>query len=363
MKKYFIYLLTGLLTACTADDVPVQLPEQPKPLEAPQLSRSITATDAAIAAFTKDGTRTHLWKLEKSGDEWNWAAGTQATLSGWNTLVCVVPYFSNLNTTTLYTPSRHSTLMWGKMGKDEQHTDGRFYFKHVSHRLAQVFVEVDRYYSDDKLRIYLSTQGYFHALEGDFSDLGGSYKDITPEKTDSGTYVYTFSIVPQTFKKGENLLRYRDNYTTYYDYYYYKAEEDLTVPVNHRLNIRLKWEEDWQWGGRHYVTISVTGISLSAEEVILDPGKTAQLTATVRPGNATDKTVTWESDAKGVATVSSTGLVTAVSVGTATITAKVANGQTATCKVIVRAEIGGGLDTNGGDMDGGTTGSGPTINW
>ncbi len=71
MKKYFIYLLTGLLTACTADDVPVQLPEQPKPLEAPQLSRSITSTDAAIAAFTKDGTRTHLWKLEKSGDEWN----------------------------------------------------------------------------------------------------------------------------------------------------------------------------------------------------------------------------------------------------------------------------------------------------
>ena len=38
-------------------------------------------------------------------------------------------------------------------------------------------------------------------------------------------------------------------------------------------------------------------------------------------------------------------------------------GKSATCKVIVRAEIGGGLDTNGGDMDGGTTGSGPTINW
>ena len=59
MKKYLTILTMGLLPACTADDAPVQPQpeEQPHTLAAPQLSRSITATAAAIATFTKNGTR------------------------------------------------------------------------------------------------------------------------------------------------------------------------------------------------------------------------------------------------------------------------------------------------------------------
>ena len=60
------------------------------------------------------------------------------------------------------------------------------------------------------------------------------------------------------------------------------------------------------------------------------------LTATVKPDDATDKTVTWTSDKPAVATVNANGTVHAVAEGEATITA-MAGDKTATCKVTVTA--------------------------
>ena len=70
-----------------------------------------------------------------------------------------------------------------------------------------------------------------------------------------------------------------------------------------------------------------------------DP-KTATLTATVSPDNATDKTVAWTSADEKVATVEN-GVVTAVGNGTTTITAQ-AGEKTATCVVTVRTYSSGG---------------------
>ncbi len=67
--------------------------------------------------------------------------------------------------------------------------------------------------------------------------------------------------------------------------------------------------------------------------MFLELGKTATVTATVSPRNATNKRVTWSSSDAGVATVEN-GIVTAVAVGEATITAK-AGSYTATCEVNV----------------------------
>ena len=81
--------------------------------------------------------------------------------------------------------------------------------------------------------------------------------------------------------------------------------------------------------------IPVSGITLDKTELALTVGDAAaQLTATVAPDNATDKTVTWTSDKPAVATVDATGKVTAVAEGEATITAK-SGDKTATCKVTV----------------------------
>ena len=81
---------------------------------------------------------------------------------------------------------------------------------------------------------------------------------------------------------------------------------------------------------------AVTSVALDADKMTLTVGDDGQLTATVAPEDATDKTVTWSSDKTSVATVDATGKVTAVAEGTATITAK-AGDKTATCKVTVKA--------------------------
>jgi len=84
-------------------------------------------------------------------------------------------------------------------------------------------------------------------------------------------------------------------------------------------------------------TVPVTGVSLDKTEMELTVGETAKLTPTVTPENATDKSVTWSSSAATVATVEGDGTVTAVKVGTATITVKTTDGgKTATCKVTVK---------------------------
>ena len=70
------------------------------------------------------------------------------------------------------------------------------------------------------------------------------------------------------------------------------------------------------------VIIPVTSISLDQTEMSLYPGEAKQLTATVLPSDATDKTVTWTSSDESVATVSNSGIVTGIANGSCTITAK-----------------------------------------
>ena len=89
--------------------------------------------------------------------------------------------------------------------------------------------------------------------------------------------------------------------------------------------------------------VNVESIALNENTLTLytnrDP-KTATLTATVSPDNATNKTVAWTSADEKVATVEN-GVVTAVGNGTTTITAQ-AGDKTATCVVTVRTYSSGG---------------------
>ena len=84
------------------------------------------------------------------------------------------------------------------------------------------------------------------------------------------------------------------------------------------------------------VTIAVTGVSLNKTTLSLNVGEKATLTATVHPLNATNKAVTWSSNDSAVASVSSSGVVTAIAAGTAIITVKTKDGsKTAKCTVTV----------------------------
>lgn len=82
--------------------------------------------------------------------------------------------------------------------------------------------------------------------------------------------------------------------------------------------------------------VEVSSIKLDSTALSLTEGDTARLTATVLPDNATNKTVTWTTDAPEVATVAN-GVVTAKSAGAAIITAA-AGSKTARCVTNVAAK-------------------------
>ena len=87
--------------------------------------------------------------------------------------------------------------------------------------------------------------------------------------------------------------------------------------------------------------VEPTGISLSSGNIKLTSiGQTYKLIANVSPANATDKSVSWSSNKTSVATVNSSGKVTAKNNGTAKITAKTKNGKTASITVTVSAYKG-----------------------
>ena len=65
--------------------------------------------------------------------------------------------------------------------------------------------------------------------------------------------------------------------------------------------------------------VKVTGVEVSPKTVTLEEGETHQLSATVSPSNATDKSVSYASKAQGVAGVDDKGLVTAKVAGEAEI--------------------------------------------
>ena len=88
-----------------------------------------------------------------------------------------------------------------------------------------------------------------------------------------------------------------------------------------------------------------TSITMEPTKLSLTVGQKYTLIATILPENATDKTVTWTSDAPsivdvaadGTVTAKAAGTVTAKAAGTANITARAANGLAVTCIVTVTA--------------------------
>lgn len=87
-------------------------------------------------------------------------------------------------------------------------------------------------------------------------------------------------------------------------------------------------------------SVSVTGVSLSKSVLSLAVGESETLVATVAPERATDRSVTWESSNKNVATVNQNGTVRAVAVGSAVIGVRTNDGGfTARCNLTVAAVV------------------------
>lgn len=82
--------------------------------------------------------------------------------------------------------------------------------------------------------------------------------------------------------------------------------------------------------------INIIGITLNKSRISINKGSSETLYATISPNNATNKNVFWNSSNNNVATVDSSGKITAVGIGTAIITVTTEDGgYTATCNVTV----------------------------
>ena len=83
-------------------------------------------------------------------------------------------------------------------------------------------------------------------------------------------------------------------------------------------------------------------VTLNIDKVTLKANETIELTATVLPELCTNKSVAWQSSDDKVAVVDANGLVTAIGVGEATITATTTDGSnlSATCTITVEATPG-----------------------
>ena len=106
-----------------------------------------------------------------------------------------------------------------------------------------------------------------------------------------------------------------------------------------------KW---YPYFGQIVEMIPVASIELDHTSAELTEGETLQLTATIMPEDATDKSVIWASSDEAVATVDQNGLVTAMDAGTITITATTTDGSdlSASCTVTVLT-VGLNGDVNG----------------
>lgn len=96
-------------------------------------------------------------------------------------------------------------------------------------------------------------------------------------------------------------------------------------------------------------TVDVTSIEINEGDQELTVGQTVQLSTTILPADAEDKSVTWSSSNEEVATVSEDGLVTALKTGSTEISVTSANGKTDSIIVTVLSGGSGGGETPSGD--------------
>lgn len=122
------------------------------------------------------------------------------------------------------------------------------------------------------------------------------------------------------------------------------SEADMTVTASCVVTITVQ---------------GVEGITLDPDKLTMNKGETAALTPVTSPADAVDATVLWSSDHPEIANVDKNGVVTALSGGTAVITAKAGTAEAA-AEVTVKgtpAVKPGGDDTPGGSA-GGDSGNG-----
>ena len=120
-----------------------------------------------------------------------------------------------------------------------------------------------------------------------------------------------------------------------------QTDQIFTAAGSYEITVKYTVDEQELQGTMTVVVVDalvdLNGITPSPTETTLKVGETQQISLTFNPENASDKNVEYVSDHTEIATVSESGLITAVAVGNATISINGAQGVTATVDVTVEA--------------------------
>lgn len=100
--------------------------------------------------------------------------------------------------------------------------------------------------------------------------------------------------------------------------------------------------------------VSTQSISLNTDSMDLEVGEKKLLTVSFLPVNATNQKVAWDSDQDAVVSVNSDGVITALTAGTAVITASQGDLKQ-TCMVNVKEQNNSSQDNGNGTSSGGST--------
>lgn len=118
-----------------------------------------------------------------------------------------------------------------------------------------------------------------------------------------------------------------------------KLSETTADASNFTVSSPYQLKKQTEYNGTYiYAFIPVTSVTLAPETLSIEEGKTAELTATISPANASDQQFSWDVKDTEIASVygytSETKTVTALKEGQTQITVTV-DGQTASCTVTV----------------------------
>ena len=166
--------------------------------------------------------------------------------------------------------------------------------------------------------------------------------------------IYELCLYDKEIKKSDNMFESSSHRVLHYQGSYDKdkildvLQNGFELKENGTYTLTLRYNDDEYKNFYAAVTFDIDKIGAEASKIeaksvkmsktkaSLKVGETTTLKATIKPKNVTDKTVTWKSSNKKVATVDKNGKVTAKKKGTCTITAVTSNGKKAKCKITVK---------------------------
>ena len=172
-------------------------------------------------------------------------------------------------------------------------------------------------------------------LEGTATSLSG--KDYTLSFQSSNTAVATVSSSKTNVGLVSGLKSGSSNITCFYD-----KNGNGKFDSGEKKAVCVVTVDD---GGS--TTIPVSSVSFNVNSRTLDVNDTYTLIATVLPTNATNKSLSWNSSNESVATVTASGLLTASSAGSTTITATSLDNPNAVASCLVTVNDGGDVPPSG----------------